>query len=314
MAWTTLILLYTTVLAGSVVRATGSGMGCPDWPRCFGQWIPPTDVSQLPPDYKTIFKTAKHEVAEFNVIHTWTEYLNRLFGAAGGLTMLWTAILAWRRREEDSFLPKLLFTALFLFGLVSWLGSVVVQTNLKPKIISLHSLAAIGLTSVAVITCVRLRLRAGLSSVILIGPGVRALLWATLMATAIQILLGTQVRENLEHVTNKLEDCCRETWIDKLGPIFLVHKISAWVLVVLGLVTFTSLRAHRVPFAWMLPTLLGGEYAAGVILTRFAVPAAVQPVHMLLATLLFGLLVALLASTRRGKALPLQPVPAGGTL
>ena len=60
----TLLAVYVLILVGGIVRSTGSGMGCPDWPKCFGNWVPPISAEELPDNYQEIYaakRMAKNE-------------------------------------------------------------------------------------------------------------------------------------------------------------------------------------------------------------------------------------------------------------
>src|SRR5690606_19580204 len=177
----TIIILYVVILAGGVVRSTGSGMGCPDWPKCFNRRIPPTDVSQLPADYEqeyidgraeknerfanTLAKLGFADLAfeirndksilvheEFNATKTWTEYVNRLAGATLGLFIILCVIFStafWRFRKRIFFLSLL---NLFLVGFQGWMGSIVVSTNLTPWVITVHMLLALVILAISIYT------------------------------------------------------------------------------------------------------------------------------------------------------------------
>jgi cytochrome c oxidase assembly protein subunit 15 len=57
----TIVLLFSVILAGAIVRSSGSGMGCPDWPKCFGRYVPPTSSADLPKDYKEKYVEGRME-------------------------------------------------------------------------------------------------------------------------------------------------------------------------------------------------------------------------------------------------------------
>ena len=90
-AFITLCATYILILMGGIVRATGAGLGCPDWPRCFGLWIPPVNYSQLPPNF---------DPSQFNLIKTWTEYINRLIGVTIGLLIIYLTWSSYKQRKH----------------------------------------------------------------------------------------------------------------------------------------------------------------------------------------------------------------------
>ncbi|MFY7758731.1 MAG: COX15/CtaA family protein [Flavobacterium stagni] len=160
--------VFLLFLLGGLVRATGSGMGCPDWPKCFGLLAPPTCDCDLPPNYQAVFlekrlkkvdrfasfleKLGMEQSAErlrtdpsirvpeeFNPIKAWIEYINRLFGVLSGLFGLAWIVLVFIRQSLKKY--RFWVTIGFVFLLVNaWLGSLVVATNLIPGIVSLHYL------------------------------------------------------------------------------------------------------------------------------------------------------------------------------
>lgn len=179
----TFVSAYLVVLAGSVVRMTGSGMGCPDWPMCFGLAIPPTDVAQVTWSINAFYAEGrmlvaddtlwvatrdhvaqsasfqaerlakpalwqpydKHDYAVFNPVHTWVEFINRLIGAFTGLpALLLLAFSVLRALRGRGWRPVgLAFAVVLSLGFVAWLGKKVVDGNLIPGSITIHMLGAI---------------------------------------------------------------------------------------------------------------------------------------------------------------------------
>lgn len=291
----TIVAVYLLILVGGIVRSTGSGMGCPDWPKCFGQWVPPTEVSELPADYKQRFQVQGKEIADFDAFKTWTEYLNRLLGVLIGLFIFVTLVLSVAYLKKD---PPVFYTSLITFlmvGFQGWLGSVVVASDLKPVTITLHMLVALLITAVLIFAVTRARQAVRNRTKLLHHQRINYLLIFSIVLSLVQIVLGTQVREMIDHVAKALGESARHEWIDQLGGVFLVHRsFSLLVLGVHGMLVWELLRqpagANSLKlwgYALLITLLL--ETASGVIMAYFSIPAFMQPIHLLLAAIAFGI-------------------------
>ena len=198
----TILFVYLVIIAGSVVRASGAGMGCPDWPTCFGQLIPPTDEAQLPADYHEIYAKRGYENTEFNPVKTWTEYGNRLVGATLGILVLLTAWSSRRYLKTDKTVFFLSLTTLLLvIGFQGWLGSVVVASNLQPFKITIHMVMALVIVGLLIYTVTRSQ-RDFLAQLDIqaLPAKLKTVLSVALVMTLLQIAMGTQVREVVDGI------------------------------------------------------------------------------------------------------------------
>ena len=289
---------YLLVLAGSTVRATGSGLGCPDWPTCFGRVVPPTHVSELPPDYREAFAVDGRPVAEFDAFKTWVEYANRLLGVFVGIEMIALVVAAWILKG-----PLVLsLAALVLTCIQGGVGALVVSSHLNPSLVSLHVVLALAILFILHALCARLS--PGAPSRTRRGGGPLALpVLALLAASLVQLLLGTGVRGMVDPMMNAAFPPARESWVDGLGAVFLAHRIGA-AAVVLGF-ALLAVRAvalgRRDVYGRIIAagTLLALSASSGAALAGFAFPAVLQPVHLTAACLYLGTLFSLWLGERK---------------
>jgi len=295
LALLTVVVVYVLILLGGIVRSTGAGMGCPDWPKCFGSWVPPTQESQLPSNYKEIFGQKLKGEVEFNALKTWIEYLNRLFGAFTGFLVLGTLLASFSffRKDRPIFYMSLL--AFVLVGFQGWLGSKVVSFELKPVMVTLHMLVAIVI--VFVLLYVLARSYAGNLRVEKISDKTFLNKWFywTIGLSLLQVIMGTQVREAIDEVMKNTGYDARDQWIGALDYRFYVHRSFSLVILAMHVGLIYLLRKNTVGsgFLFNLTTALMIavviEIGTGIILAYFGMPAFAQPIHLTLATLVVGM-------------------------
>ena len=314
----TLVLVYMVILAGAVVRMTGSGMGCPDWPKCFGYYIPPTDVEQVKWHPQQSFhkgqiiiineslkvaksdftstenynpenwdKYTKHDYAVFNAAHTWTEYVNRLFGALSGFATLILAFLSLKYIKRNPRVTILSFLIVFLMGFQAWLGATVVFSVLNPIRITLHMLVALIIVAMLLhlIAISRSKERMFVGQ---LSFKIKIITIIVLLMSLVQILLGTQVRQWVDTLS---EVNIKDIEILKAPISFYIHRsFSILILIANGYLWWLLRKEHifmkKINWVMILLLIIVGT---GIAMNYFQFPFGSQSIHLVLASIVFGI-------------------------
>jgi cytochrome c oxidase assembly protein subunit 15 len=314
-----IISVYLIFLAGAIVRMTGSGMGCPDWPKCFGYYIPPTSEEQITWKPNTVFnegfiiikdevlfvaehdlKTAaafnqknwstytKHDYNKFNKFHTWTEYINRLVSVLAGFVFLFLIYGAFKLRKTDKRIPLLAFGAFFLMLFEAWLGKTVVDTNLTPAIITVHMV--IGLVIIGLLLWLKF-IVSPRKTLFRYNSLFNKLLIISVIFSLIQIAMGTQVRQFIDEQVKLYGFENKNHSLMNPSFKFYFHRsfTIAIVLVNLGMFYINQLKNLGYTLVNWIVFLIFLEAITGVLMYYAEIPIGTQAIHLLAGALLFGL-------------------------
>lgn len=305
-----LISVLTLIFAGAIVRVTGAGMGCPDWPTCWGMLIPPTSVEEVNFEKLDIKKfqekaermgrdpsTISRESlrAEFNPRHVWTEFTNRLLALPVGFFSLATFIASFRFKKIRPLLFWLSFSGLLLVLTNAWMGARVVYSGISPGVLSTH--LALAMALICVLTfCVW----AGAERPLKVKMSrdtrlVRMTVLTLLVLVVTEGILGTQIREMTDELSKTHLDSPRETWIGKLeqSVTYYIHRSFSWVLLLTAVFAFTLAKKHQpdgvTPSQVGVLAIMFTQMILGLVMAQIHIYSWVQVLHVGLASILLVL-------------------------
>jgi cytochrome c oxidase assembly protein subunit 15 len=325
-----LVNIYLVTIAGSVVRMTGSGMGCPDWPKCFGYWMPPSSIDQLTWKKHKEFKQGqiivseegneskkvllvannnfkasdnfsatnwdkytKHDYAKFNKYHTWTEYINRLCGALLGFVAFGMLIISFKFWKKDKGLAIISFLQVFFIGFEAWLGKLTVESNLAPVTLTYHMLGVIVLIILQVYFLKRIKNHISLQKSSNNFKKLKPVILIASLLLIVQIVMGSQVRQQVDIFIES--GIPRKLIPNGFSPIFYVHRSYSILLVlIIGYIIFKLWNVKKLfkTILFLIGTLVV-EIFTGMFLFYLGMQAYGQPFHLTVSLIMLGLLVKL---------------------
>ncbi|MDQ5849888.1 MAG: COX15/CtaA family protein [Pseudomonadota bacterium] len=261
-------LTFVVVVVGAYVRLSDAGLGCPDWPLCYGQPLP-ADIA----DSDALAKA-------------WKEMGHRYLAAALGFLIFLLALVAWRKRQS----PWLATAIAALVVIQATLGKWTVTMLLKPAIVTAHLLGGMAIFALLVwMALSQYKYKTGDSRAILVPAAL------ALGVLVIQIALGGWVSANYAGLACPDLPLCRGRWlpVDALTAIHWSHRVFAVaVLVVVGWAAIRAMQIFpRLGIAIALLLLL--QLALGAANVAFGLPLPLAAAHNAGAALLLASLVVL---------------------
>lgn len=307
-----LISVLTLIFVGAIVRVTGAGMGCPDWPTCWGMLIPPTNVEdvdfgkldiekfqrkaeRMGRDPSTISRESLR--SEFNSRHVWTEFTNRLFSLPVGFFSLATFISSFHFRKSRPLLFWLSFAGFLLVLANAWMGARVVYSGIAPGVLSTHlalAMALIGVLSYCAWAGADSPPKIRVSGKVLLA---KTTVFALLILVVVEGMLGTQIREMTDTLAKAHLDAPRETWIGELeeSATYFIHRSFSWVLLLTTVFAFSLAKKNQPDGVTAsqigVLAIMFSQMILGLVMAQIHIYSWVQVLHVGLAAILLALVI-----------------------
>ena len=234
-----------------------------------------------------LFET--HDYATYNPVHTAIEYINRLVSVLLGFTalgMLLTSFTYWKSKKT---IPLLSVLVVLLIGFEAWLGRLVVDSVLAPRIISLHLFAGYALIFITSMILGQF----SASTNILFSKKGKWFFTIAFVLLLIQLLLGTQLREVFDDL-HQSDAVDRSQWIDIANIKFLIHRSFSLVYALFLILAAIQFNKHKYAIdrlrksAVLMGCMVVLEVISGVIMEHLNIPRFAQPLHVLVSSVLFA--------------------------
>ena len=292
LALASIILLILLIFAGAVVRVTGSGLGCPDWPTCWGELIPPASVDDVDVEkiteridrYKKSAErfgrdpseiTVDNLMAEYDPVQTWIEFVNRLLA----LPVLLANFILMIACLRSKILPKLGIASFAMVIVSALTGIVVVASGLHAGVVTIHMILAF--VQLFILTYILWAGGGEGSPRKSIPRTTRPQVMVLLALVMIEWAMGSQIREMTDELMRKYGTESRANWIDEISHslVFIIHRSFSWTILIAAL-----WLGAKVSWSGFVPRLVlfvvGALMMMGIILSQSGIHAVVQVLHV----------------------------------